>query len=320
MTHHLRRAALPAALAAGMLAGCSRPAPGPPPAGGPAIMQAPYLVTVDALAAALADPSTVVLHVARDRNEYDAGHLPGARYLPLGAIVVERGGLPNELPEPAALDSVFESVGVTDGSRVVLYGEPLVAARAYFTLDYLGLGEQVAVLDGGLGAWRLAGRPVTRDAQAAAPAVGGFTARPRPELVVGAAWVAERLQAPGVTILDARPADEYSGEKPGDGVRRPGHLPGASSLFWKETIVSDADPRLVDAARLGALFARAGAEPGDTVVTYCRTGVQASHLYLVARRLGYVVRMYDGSYLDWSRRAELPVARGTPAAGTTSGG
>jgi thiosulfate/3-mercaptopyruvate sulfurtransferase len=273
-------------------------------------MMSPYLVTADSLAAALADPGTVVLHVARDRADYGSGHVAGARFLPLAAIVVERDGVPNELPEPEALDSVFESLGVTDDSRVVLYGEPLLAARAWFTLDYLGHGDQAAVLDGGPAAWRGAGHEVTRDAAVAAPATGRFTPRLRPEVVVTAAWVAERLQAPGVAILDARPADEYSGAKAGDGVGRPGHLPGAASLFWKATIVSDGEPWLVDAARLSALFAAAGAAPGDTVVAYCRTGVQASHLYLVARHLGYVVRMYDGSYLDWSRRAELPVARG----------
>jgi thiosulfate/3-mercaptopyruvate sulfurtransferase len=269
-----------------------------------------HFVSADSLAAALADPGTVVLHVARDRSGHDAGHIAGARFLPLGAIVVERDGVPNELPEPAVLDSVFESLGVTDDSRVVLYGEPLPAARAWFTLDYLGHGDRAAVLDGGLAAWRAGGHQLSKDAPPAVAPAGRFTPRVRPELVVDAAWVAERLEAPGVAILDARPADEYSGAKAGDGVARAGHVPGAAHLFWKETIVSDAEPWLVDAARLRARFTEAGAAPGDTVVAYCRTGVQASHLYLVARSLGYVVRMYDASYLDWSRRAELPVEGG----------
>lgn len=312
MTHPTRSLTLPAALALAALAGCSRPAPAPP-AEGPPVATAPrFFVSAESLAVALAGPGTVVVHVARERTGYDAEHIPGARFLPLGAIVVERDGVPNELPEPAVLDSVFEALGVTDDSRVVLYGEPLLAARAWFTLDYLGHGDRAAVLDGGLAAWRAGGHPVTRDAPPVTAAAGRFTPRVRPELVVDAAWVAERLEAPGVVILDARPGDEYSGAKAGDGVGRPGHLPGAAHLFWKETIVSDADPRLVDAARLGALFAAAGVAPGDTVVTYCRTGVQASHLHLVARSLGYEARMYDASYLDWSRRAELPVAGGTP--------
>ncbi len=319
MTGDIRRAALPAVWAAAALGGCSRPAPGPPAGAPPAAAVSPYFIPADSLAAVLADPGTVVLHVAGDRASYRAGHIAGARFLPLGAIVVLRDGLPNELPDAAVLDSVLESLGVADDSRIVLYGDPLPAARAFFTLDYLGHAEQAAVLDGGLAAWRGAGHAVTTDDPAAAPAAGRFTPRPRPELVVTAAWVAERLEAPGVAILDARPADEYAGDKAGEGVGRPGHLPGAASLFWKGTIASDAEPALLPEDSLRALFTRSGAARGDTVVTYCRTGVQASHLYLVARSLGYVVRMYDGSYLDWSRRAELPVATGA-GTGRTGGG
>ena len=313
MTLHLRGVALPAALAAAALAGCSRPAPEPPAAGPPAVTASPYFVSADSLVVALADPGTVVLHVARDRADYGSGHLAGARFLPLAAIVVERDGVPNELPEPAALDSVFESLGVTDESRVVLYGEPLLAARAFFTLDYLGHGDQVAVLDGGLAAWRAGGHPVTKDAPPVVTPAGRFTPRLRPELVVDAAWVASRLPARRVAVLDARPADEYAGDKAGEGVERPGHITGAANLFWKATIVSDAEPWLLPEDSLRALFTRSGVARGDTVVTYCRTGVQASHLYLVARHLGYEVRMYDASYLDWSRRGALPVERGAGA-------
>jgi thiosulfate/3-mercaptopyruvate sulfurtransferase len=308
VTLRIRGLAIPAAFLGAALAGCSRPAPAPPAGGPPAATALPYFVSAASLAAELTDASVVILHVARDRSGHDAGHIPGARFLPLGALVVERDGVPNELPDPATLDSVFESLGVTDDSRVVLYGEPLLAARAWFTLDYLGHGDRTTVLDGGVAAWQAAGHAVTKEAPSAVTPTARFTPRVRPEVVVDAAWVAARLEAPGVAILDARPADEYSGEKAGEGVPRPGHLPGAGHLFWKATIASDADPRLVDSARLGALFAEAGAAPGDTVVTYCRTGVQASHLYLVARSLGYVVRLYDASYLDWSRRGELPVA------------
>jgi thiosulfate/3-mercaptopyruvate sulfurtransferase len=314
MNRIIRVSAFPAALAAAGIVACSRPAPEPPAGDKPSATAWSYFVTPDSLAAALADPGTVVLHVARDRSSYDAEHVTGARFLPLGAIVAERAGVPNELPEPAALDSVLESLGVTDDSRVVLYGEPLLAARAFFTLDYLGQGERTAVLDGGLAAWLAGGHPVTKDAPPVVTPAGRFTPRLRPELVVDAVWVASRLPARRVAVLDARPADEYAGDKAGEGVDRPGHITGAANLFWKETIVSDAEPWLLPEDSLRALFTRAGAARGDTVVTYCRTGVQASHLYLVARHLGYVVRMYDGSYLDWSRRAELPVERGAPAA------
>ncbi len=282
---------------AGLALGCARRAPAPPPR--PAVTSA----------AAVADrPGSVILHVGRDRAAYDSAHIPGARFLPLGAIVTERDGLPNELPDVALLDSVFESLGVSDEATVVLYGEPLAAARAFLTLDYLGLGDRAWVLDGGLAAWGAAGRPVATAGPEAVPRAR-LTPRPRADLLVDAAWVAARLDAPGVALVDARPAAEYQGREAGGGVDRPGHIPGAGSLFWRQTLVSEADPRLLPEGRLRELLAGAGVGPGDTVVAYCRTGVQASHLYLVARHLGFEVRMYDGSYVDWSRRAELPVAR-----------
>lgn len=254
----------------------------------------------------------VILHVARGRAEFERGRIPGARFLPLGAIVTERGGLPNELPSTAVLDSVFESVGVADGDRIVLYGDPLAAARAYFTLDVLGHGDRTAILDGGLPAWRAGGHELaTGPAAAGEPGVARFTVRERPAVVVDAAWIASRAGDPGIAVIDARPPGEHRGETPGEGVIRPGHIPGSANLFWKATIVSDSLPELRDEAALRKLLLAAGATPGDTVVAYCRTGVQASHLYFVARYLGYEVRMYDGSYLDWARRSELPVERGT---------
>jgi thiosulfate/3-mercaptopyruvate sulfurtransferase len=277
--------------------------------------EAGMLVSPDSLSARLrtggrAGVQVVVLHVARARSEYDSAHVPGARFLPLGALVTELDGLPNELPPVHVLDSVFTSVGVTDDAGVVLYGEPLAAARAWFTLDVLGHGDHAAVLDGGLQAWRAAGRPVTTSAYPSAVIeAGAFTPRHAPERLVDASWVAARSGRPDVALIDARPPEEYSGERPGEGVVRPGHIPGARSLFWKRALVSDSLPVLKAVDSLRGLFAAAGAEPGDTVITYCRTGVQASHVYFVARYLGFPVRMYDGSYLDWNRVASRPVER-----------
>ncbi|HEU0053249.1 MAG TPA: rhodanese-like domain-containing protein, partial [Longimicrobium sp.] len=144
----------------------------------------------------------------------------------------------------------------------------------------------------------------------------------------------------------------FSGETPGQGVTRPGHITGAENVFWRNTIISEADPRLRSAQVNRALFSVAGAvhnreavfnareadrrakrdrellsdsarraqsrqpraDPeaarGSTVVVYCRTGVQASYLYFVSRYLGYDTKMYDASFIDWSRRGDAyPVER-----------
>jgi thiosulfate/3-mercaptopyruvate sulfurtransferase len=265
------------------------------------------LVSGEWLAGKLNDPGVVVLQVGPDRAAYDQGHIPGARFLPVSEIVVERDGNANELPPVAHLDSVFEALGVSDDARVVIYGPPLPAARAFFTLDYLGHGDRTALLNGGLESWKAEGRPLSREEPQVART--SFRPRPQPERVVDAGWVAQHLDDPAVALLDARPEAQYTGAVAGVGIPRPGHIPGAGNLFWQELIVSVEHPVLVDPERLQVLFHEAGVRPGDMVVTYCQTGMQASFAYFVSRYLGYETRMYDGSFMDWSPREELPVER-----------
>jgi thiosulfate/3-mercaptopyruvate sulfurtransferase len=264
------------------------------------------LVSTDWLAESLDDPAVVVLQVGRDEAEYRAGHLPGARFVPLGSIIVERDGKPNELPDLGMVTEVFRTAGVSDDSHVVVYGDlgGLAAGRAFFTLDVLG-HPRVSVLDGGLEVWKAEGRHLATEAPAARR--GTFTPRPQPRRVVTAGWVQQRLGDPSYVLIDARPTAQYTGEDAAG--LRPGHIPGAHNIFWRTALRSDDDLRLKDPATLRAMYAAAGAAPGRTVVTYCRTGIQASHAYFVARYLGYDAVMYDGSYVDWSRRDELPVAR-----------
>jgi thiosulfate/3-mercaptopyruvate sulfurtransferase len=282
------------------------------------------LIGADALAARLArsPESIIVLHVARSQDEFDSAHIPGARILRLGDIVVERDGIPNELPPRPQLDSVLASAGASEPAGVVVYGEPLAAARAVVTLEAMGKGSSTALLDGGLTAWRAAGHPVSnRDSRLAGRGSGDSAAlRPSrdPARIVDAEWVEAHRNHGGIALIDARPPEEFTGEKPGEGVERPGHIPGARNLFWKRLLQSDSLPLLLDTVTLRRLFVTAGAAPGDTVVVYCRTGMQASYAYFVARYLGYEARMYDGSFLDWARVPTRAVETG-PAVGHPAG-
>jgi thiosulfate/3-mercaptopyruvate sulfurtransferase len=265
------------------------------------------LVSGEWLAGKLDDPGIVVLQVGSDRAAYEQGHIPGARFLPVSEIVVERDGNANELPPVAHLDSVFEALGVSDDTHVIIYGPPLLAARTFFTLDYLGHGDRAALLNGGLEGWKEEGRPLSTEEPQVTRTT--FTLHPQPERVVDAEWVERHLDDPRVALIDARPEDQFTGAVAGAGIPRPGHIPGAGNLYWEKLIVSTEHPVLEDPERLYALFHEAGVEPGDTVITYCRTGMQASFAYFVSRYLGYETGMYDGSFMDWSPREELPVER-----------
>jgi thiosulfate/3-mercaptopyruvate sulfurtransferase len=246
------------------------------------------------LAVRLADPEVVVLQVDREARGYDAEHVPGARFVALDAIVVTRDGLGNELPPPERLDSVLEGAGVSSGSRIVIYGDPLAAARLFFTLDYLGLGARAALLDGGLPRWKAEGLPVSDIPWAGPPGRLEWTLQP--EVVADAAWVRAHLGDPAVPLLDARPAGDF----------RP-HIPGASSLPWRTLLAAPKVPVLAESAVVARLFRQAGVDPGEMPVVYCRTGMQASFLYFAARYLGHTPRLYDGSFADWSSRPGYPV-------------
>ncbi len=270
-------------------------------------VQESLLVSTDWLARHLNDDLLVLLQVG-DKDEYLAGHIPGGQFITLADISTPRGsGLALELPPVAQLQAVFEKLGVTDKSRIVVYfGKDWVSptARVFFTLDYLGLGERTSILDGGLPAWRKEGRQVT--AEVRQPKPGHFSPRTNPKLVVDAAWVKAHLNQPGVIILDARASKFYSGAEAGQ-MPRGGHIPGAKNIPFS-SLVEDSN-KFKSVAALRELFIAAGVKPGDTLATYCHIGQQASLLYFAARYLGYEAHLYDGSFEDWSHRPELPVEK-----------
>ena len=266
------------------------------------------IVSAEWLGKHLNDDSLVLLQVG-DRKEYDAAHIPGAQYIQTSDISTPRGtGLILELPPVDQLRATFEKLGVTDKSHIVIYFSKdwvTPTSRVYFTLDYLGLGDQTSILDGGLPAWIAEKRSVTTEVRAPKP--GNFTPHPNTKLVVDAAWVSGNINKPGVAILDARASKFYSGEDAGQ-MPRAGHIPSAKSIPFS-TLVEDSNNKFKSPEALRALFNTAGVKQKDSIATYCHIGQQASLLYFVARYLGYDAHLYDGSFQDWSNRPELPVEK-----------
>jgi thiosulfate/3-mercaptopyruvate sulfurtransferase len=255
----------------------------------------PVIVSVEWLAEHLEDPDLVVLHVVREGDD-EAGHVPGARALPLSAIAVDRGTVRSEIAPADALQEALEHAGVSHDSRVVVYGEPLPAARAFMTLEYAGLRGQVGLLDGGLRAWREAGHPVSPEAGSAAQ--GRFTIRPREDVIVDAAWVARHGRDPEVVLLDVRSREEIL----------QGLIPGARHLFWRDLLGEGPASRVKSVDEVSRLLlAHAGPSAGETVVAYCATGMRASVAYLAARAAGLDVRLYDGSFTEWAQDPSRPI-------------
>jgi thiosulfate/3-mercaptopyruvate sulfurtransferase len=266
------------------------------------------VVTPAWLAKHLNDPKVVVVEITMaSMGEKTTEHIPGARSVEYHDLITSVGNVNSELPAVDQLVNVFSTAGVGTQSTVVLYGgAPPLVTRAFFTLDYLG-NTHPAVLIGGIQAWKAEGHPIV--AEFTTPPRATLVPHPNPAVVAKAAWVRERLGHPAVAIIDTRTPAEYFGGGERHGTASLGHIPGARRLEWEELFNPTEGFALRSPRELQALLDQR-AKPGDTVVTYCTVGYRASATYFLARYLGHPVKLYDGSYEEWSALG-LPIARDT---------
>jgi thiosulfate/3-mercaptopyruvate sulfurtransferase len=268
------------------------------------------LVSPPWLASHLKDPNLVVLHIG-EREDYERAHIPGARLVNIDDISVSDHtgkGLMLEMPAAEKLRQGLASLGISDNSRVIVYFAKdwvTPSTRVMFTLDYAGLGDRSSLLDGGMNAWTRAGNQTTSDASPAR--TGTLSALKLNPIVVDAEFVRAHLGKAGYSIVDGRSASFYDGVQTGgshDFKHKTGHVAGAKSIPFTE--IADDQLLLKSPDQLAALFAKAGVTRGDTIVGYCHIGQQATGMLFAARSLGFPVRLYDGSFEDWSHR-DLPV-------------
>jgi thiosulfate/3-mercaptopyruvate sulfurtransferase len=269
------------------------------------------VVSVAWLAAHLDDPNLVLLHVG-DKDAYAGKHIPRARLVLLSDISVSAPvgkGLLLEVPPADELRRRLEGIGISETSRIVVYyGQDWVspATRVVFTLDYAGLGDRTALLDGGMEAWAREGHAVTDVTPA--PRTGAIEPLKIRPIVVDAEFVRANLAKDGMVVVDGRASSFYDGVETGGPkgfAHRTGHVTGARSVPF--TAITDDRLMLRGLEELEALFRHAGVKRGDTVVGYCHIGQQATTMLLAARILGHPVLLYDGSFEDWSRRKDFPV-------------
>jgi thiosulfate/3-mercaptopyruvate sulfurtransferase len=240
------------------------------------------------------------------REGYEAGHLPGARFVDLDTELAGRahpggGGGRHPLPDPDRFAAAMRAHGVRRHVPVIVYDQRdgTSAARAWWLLRHHG-HDDVRVLDGGFDAWASAGGPVV-DATPT-PVAGDFVAVAGRAPVVDAAGAAA-LAAEGL-LLDARAAERYAGtNEPVDPVA--GHVPGAVSAPTFANV--DADGRFLPADALRERFAALGARNGARVGVYCGSGVTATHEVLALALVGIDAALYAGSWSDWVSDPARPV-------------
>ncbi len=226
----------------------------------------------------------------RGRELYLEGHIPGASFLDVEAELSSppaRPGGRHPLPETEAFATAASGAGIGSGVFVVAYdgGMDGGAARLWWLLRHFGHAH-VAVLDGGLASWlgpHASGEEKVESAR--------FEARPREGDTVGAEELEQRLDEPGLAVVDARAPERYRGEtEPIDPVA--GHIPGAVNVPYMDVELP------------------AGVLEADEIVVYCGSGITACVDLLALAQAGRPdAKLYPGSWSDWGSRG-LPVETG----------
>jgi len=275
------------------------------------------LVSTDWLARHLRDPDLRLLDASwfmpgsgRDaKAEYDAAHIPAARFFDIDEIADLRSELPHMAPPPEKFISRMRALGVGDGHQVVIYDSAGIfsAARVWWTFRLMGK-QDVAVLDGGFAKWQAEGReiedmpPMIRDRH--------MTVSRQNHLVKDVTQVAHAAKLGEAEVIDARVAPRFRGEvpEPRPGLRS-GHIPGSKNLPY--AFVLNADGTMKPPNALKAAFEAAGVDLAKPAITTCGSGVTAAVLSLALERIGHRNHaLYDGSWAEWGMYDDLRVATG----------
>jgi len=263
-------------------------------------------VSADWVAERIGQPEYLVID-PRSAMRYLMGHLRGAVSVPFKKLQ----GPDGKLAEPEQLASAFGDAGLGDEVTPVLYDhqDGRNAAMAAWTLEYLG-HDNIRIMDTFFETWAAQGRE--KFYRPVRPTANQFEPSLNPGVRALLEDVSKALEgaSPGhpITLLDLRSMDEYNGLPEVDD--RPGHIPSAVNLAWQQRVDGN-ESHLLSEEMLRQWLESVAVGRDAPVIAYCRSGIRASVGYLALKQLGYDVRLYDGSYLEWMNQ-------GMPVEGTAS--
>jgi thiosulfate/3-mercaptopyruvate sulfurtransferase len=279
---------------------------------GRAVAETPRLIT-PAEVVAMGDTAGLrVLDVRQSWVSYLQNHLPSAAWLNIETLRAQERELPFQLLPAEQYAELFRRLGLEPSRPVLVYSEgdqlDIDATFVCWLLASAGV-RRVYLLDGGYARWELENRPVTQRYPRWTSSGASFPLRDfRPGVASFEDVRSAALGLSGALLVDARPPEQYAGAA-GAQLRR-GHIPTAVNHPWKEDLEK---PDLVlvwkPVGALNGSYRSQGITPERDIIVYCNTGTEASHVYFALKYLlGYPrVRIYAGSWTQWSEREELPV-------------
>ena len=276
-------------------------------------------ISTDWLAQHINDDNLMILDVQPNVHDYIMGHLPNAIYLNEGLMRSAWDRLPSMFVPPESIQPVLCRTGLDPERPVVIYsgagrysrctaglGDGLEQTMMAYSLLRFG-HRSVYILDGGIEKWKEEDRELTKVFPRWEPS--NFRVEVQKEYFIEYDEFKSMLGRPDVILFDARPFEVY---KEGGLWIKNGHIPGANSLPWRSLMTKENARLMKSDEELSAIVGRFNITPDKTLLIYCGTGREATNEFLFFRfYLGHErVRIYEGSFTEWSSHPENPTVVG----------
>lgn len=280
------------------------------------------LISPGELAEILKTKAVVVIDT-RDAANYAEAHLPGAVNIHEIFTYLAMSTPQGVTALRATFTDAFGKAGLSGEEIAVVYEQSMTtgfgqSCRGYVLLRYLGYPrDKIKVLHGGFNAWRAAGQPSTTEVPTPKPVKFPLAAQGH-DILVDLKEMREAVADPHIVKLDVRDVDEWIGESSSpygkDFCPRKGRIPGSVWLEWYRMMKPAPTGQMFKSpAEILAECATVGIRPDTPVVVFCFKGARASTTFVALEEAGIKnVRLYLGSWNEWSRDLSLPIEEGPP--------
>ena len=268
------------------------------------------LVDTQWLSQHLDDPNVRIIEIDLNQESYDQGHIPGSIFWQ--AMKPFKSYFRVNF-DPVAIAELLGNIGISNDTTVVaVHGGYIATSGFTFWLLKVFGHDHVCILNGGRKKWTMDGYDLTTEIKV--PAKTKYQAKsPDYDLHISLAELQKSIEHKGCTLLDVRTPEEYAGEifmmNPPTENERGGHIPGATNLYYE--LAHNDDDTFKSFQELKELYEKQDITAEQLIIPYCAVGGRSGHTWFILKYLlGYPnVKNYDGSWNEWSRIADLPIAK-----------